>query len=354
MTLEEQFARQQNSFAPYWRLDHPVCRRFLACAVSDLSTFESHKALFPFFRDGSIFGVPAERGYFHVWNSVAFFAGWRFGMEHPSEASEAVESVDGVVAGLQRLGTLKKALSGDPPTPRNVLKASSGLARYWHLCPDEQVVKIIVDQCIGWLRAGIVAATRAQIDSDLADFASRIACQNADPSKDLYVRAWVRSVADSYGRAVSEQLRHPVFRVAAEYYVDRPVQWRAMSAALEYVLGELLIQSEVYCPACYPELISLVKVAFKRGRLMSRRRNGLVDAIRDEAGPEEWRNAGRQTFEVAQLAGSLQPAALAGAIHLWDYQNYGAGDGFYGSRLERFIRWFDMAIWLGWLTPLRS
>ncbi len=156
--------------------------------------------------------------------------------------------------------------------------------------------------------------------------------------------AWGRQ-APLYGRPVIEQLRHPVFHVASEYYHDRPVQWGVMGQVLETLLFRLAVQNETHCPGLrHDELIPVAREAFEQGRRLKCRRPDLLAAIREEAGAEEWRSACNLVFRVAAMAGGIHPAALAGAILLWEFQNYGRGHGLYGGQLERFVRYFGFSI----------
>ena len=352
LTAEQREAGAKNSFAPYWQLDDSLCRRFLVGCAGDPSTFETRKVLFPFFRDGVLYGVRRDRDAAHVWMTAAFFAGWFMGRRHPDAALAVVEAADEVGASLHRLDRIRRALGHLPPEPPNVLGVMRNMVVQWDSMEPNETDALLVDQTVKLIHAGGVAATRAQLDASLSDFAGRVHFDEANPNDALHLRAWVRGLADSYGVPVIEQLRHPLLRVGAEYYVDRPIQWSVMKAALERVLAGLKVRSQLDCPHHHAELIALVKAGLKAGQELRRARPDDLDAIREEAGREEWKEACRIVSEVMRDANSTQPSALLEAINRWHQQTCGAGDGSYGWELTRAVRIFDFAVWAGWLIPL--
>ena len=351
LTLEQRETMAKGSFAPYWWLDDSLCRRFLVSCASDPATFETRKLLFPFFRDGALYGPQRGLWAAPTWMTMAFFAGWHFGRRHPDAALATVEAADEIGASLHRLDRIRRALGKAPPQPRPVLRVMQHMAAQWEPMEPAATEALLVDQCVKLLHAGAVAATRAHLDTALSDLAGQIRLDETNPIDLLHLRAWVRSVADSYRRPVLDQMRHPLFRVGAEYYVDRPIQWSVMEATLESVLVDCRLQSEANCPRDHDQLIALVEAGVEAGRRLQRSRPGDLKAIREEAGLSEWNYACQVVSEVAEQAGSTQPSPLEKAVCSWHQRTCGPGDGTYGWELTRAVRAFDFAVWVGWLIP---
>ena len=336
---------QQELLARYFRLDDPLCREFLRAATVP-AEFEGLKLLFPFVRDSSVMRGPRSLA---PWMPAAFMAGCDFGRAHP-ELTEVVLPDGELAASLRRLHLIVRHL-GTPPqfSPDAIFGACEKIVlTQWPHPAREQYDAILAEAVLKTLRVGFVAATAGQTDPTLADFLAAI------PEhlylrfpRDLCLRAILHSPVAALGRPLTEQMAHPLLRLARLNYGATPIEGAAMEVFLTESLAALGV-TEDECPTAEADLAGWITRALTYGRHLQAERPERVAAILAETGEVQVQHVRELVAEVVGIAGgTLDLQRLVPAI--LDTAFVGTKVDWYGQNLARVLYVADFAVWVPWV-----
>ncbi len=349
VTQEARASATLDSFAPFWRLDDPLCARLLREGKSP-RRFPWVKAIFPLVRAASLFQFPREAPTFHAWQPFAFFAGLEYGRELPAEAAvllaDDASSSGSTYHGLRRL---RDALADREGNPWNLYDAF-GTLRGQGCAVAEAPEPALIRLTSAGFRLGLAAATTAKSEPDLADFLARLYPRVTARRTQLHVRALFHSCTNARGRRVQDLLEHPLLTVAANKYPITPLEKATILPFFHAELHAFGVRSENECPTDDLAIVTWVGRAWHWGTQLRHREPGTVEKIFIEIGREEFEGTAKSVERVIREAGSLRAADLTRAFLGWYERNFGwSQPHYYGQALDRVVHFADCAIWASWL-----
>lgn len=349
VTEEQRAARAFDTFAPFWRLNDPLCARVLRDGLNP-NQFRWTKAIFPLFREASLFQVPRSAQSLPSWQPFAFFAGREFGQGFPDRGVALLECAQGTLGDpFDVLRRLRAVLGLREANPWNLHEAFAKLLAKDDIA-QSGIEETLIRHTSASFAAGLAAVTTAKADPDLIGFLARIEPRTGEQRTQLHLRSLIRSCADAQGRRVLNVVEHPLLKVAEAQYPNTPRECTAILPFFHEQLRAFGVRSENECPADDLALVEWVEAASNYGHRVLEYNTRRVKRVIAELGHRKVESVAEVIEDVLRRAKSRRTLDFTRAIFKWhEAAHRWVQPAYYGQALDRVVHCADFAIWAAWL-----
>ena len=351
VTTEQAAARADDSLQGYWRLDDPLCAKFLSIG-RDPAHFLPLRAFFPFIREASVLQMPKVPELLPRWLSLAFNAGFLFGKHLPEEAKELLDyNTWETREALRRLRILRDSCGECRSAVINPFHVFRDICKVqWNALKAEEMMDMLAETSFNAFKAGLAAIPFAANDLVLMEFIEAINPATANPGMPLTWQTLTWSPLVAHHRPVFDRLAHPLLKLVAMHYPVTPRERETILPFFTEQLSALRPLSENQCPTEGKAVEEWLRNALEYGGRIKTQQPQRIAEIVAEVGEDSLRTTKDAVRSLVSSAGGTEAGALVNGILGWHKKTWEwHSSGFYGQDMERLVYCTDFAIWFSWL-----